>query len=521
MKEFVKNFLIGIALTASGIAMIETPFSGSETYSIAAMIFMPIFGVILLFGGFIFLAPAISTAKSKFFKAKNTLESYIADSENEPKDVFSTFRADYAAFLLSNSAEENPKVQNDVTQMFRNILELHRRRLRRLNVSCRFKSVRKSHSINLPPVVSDKYSDGKYMIDEVKEDIAASTEYLKDGRIIYARTDNDIAHYTLASAKHITENEIVCPNCGATQTKEQLLDGCDYCGTKFMVEDLSEKISDFALRSDYELQYSRYKDVRKYFTPFVGFGVEAVVCFFYILYLIFNFSKLQQETGAGFLTMLGTGILTSVIAAIPFAFIAIGLFNTFVFPLIQLGASFSYVSKKILDKQKTAEKNNRQMQIFVKRTDPHFSIASFYSNVQNKLATVHFAETDEQINAFAVCDLSALKDGYKNVIDMQTEYISLNDYSVSNGLQKAYLEASVKLISFDGEKCTARNEHIRMLLTKSADCKTQVVCGPSVMTCKGCGTSLSLLEGKKCAYCGRDMDLEKHDWVIRDYQVLG
>ena len=520
MKEFIRNFLVGLALVAAGIGMIETPFSGGESYSILAMIFMPIFGVILLFGGFIFLGPALSTIKSKFFKAKSSLKSYIANAGTEPEDTFSTFRTDYADFLASNSTEENPKVQNDVTQMFRNILELQRRRLRRLNVSCSFKSVRKSHSINLPPVVSDKYSDGKYMIDEIKEDIAATTEYSKDGKIIYTRTDNDIAHYTVASAKHITENEIVCPNCGATQTKEQLLDGCDYCGTKFMVEDLSEKISDFALRSDYELQYSRYKNVRKYFTPFVGFGVEAVVWISYIVYMIFNFSKLQNESGAGFFTMLTSGLFISGIAALPFTFIAIGLFNAFVFPLIQLAASFSYVSKKVLDKQKNVEKNNRQMQVFVKKTDPYFSIASFYSNVQNKLATVHFAETDGQINAFAVCDLSGLKDGYKNVIDMQTEYISLKSYSVSNGLQNALLEAFVKLICLNGEKCTVRNEHISMLLTKSADCKTQVVCGPSVLKCKGCGTSLSLLEGKKCAYCGKDMDLEKHDWVIREYEVL-
>ena len=32
------------------------------------------------------------------------------------------------------------------------------------------------------------------------------------------------------------------------------------------------------------------------------------------------------------------------------------------------------------------------------------------------------------------------------------------------------------------------------------------------------GASLSLLEGKRCAYCGNELDLEQYDWVIREYR---
>jgi rRNA maturation endonuclease Nob1 len=518
MKDFIKSFLIGLALVASGIAMIETPFSGDEEYELAAYISMPIFGVMLLGAGIFFLAPAIQTIKSRISSKKENLKNAIANAGKEPEDLFSNFRAEYSSFLISGAQVENPDVQNHITQVFRNIIELRRNRLKRMNVLCHFKSIRKSHS-SLPPVLIEEYSDGKYQIEDVKEDIAATTDYLKDNKVIYTRTNNDIARYTVASAKYVSENKIICPNCGSEQTKEQLLDGCDYCGTKFMVEDFSEKITDFALRSDYELQYSRYKEARKKFTPYVGFAVEAVVCVAYILYMIFNCSQLRQESGAGVLTMIFGGILIAVIAALPFTFIMIGLFNAFVFPVIQIGASLTYVSKKILDKQKSAERNNQRMQKTVRAIDPYFSLSSFYSNVQNKLASVCFADTNSELNAFASSDLSYLKDRYKNVIDIQTEYISLKNYSVEKGLQKARVEAEIKLVSYDGVKCSVKNETVNILFTKSSACKTQVVCAPSLLRCKGCGASLSLLEGKKCKYCGQEMDLEQHDWVIREFKV--
>ena len=520
-KILVKELLIGFVLFAVGITMIEMAFTDKD-FKLAARISMPLFGLLFLVASSIFLGPAIKDLKALKEKRKNGLKNAIADADKEPEDNFSTFRSHYMDFFSGNDARENPKVQNDVTQIYKNILDLKRNRLEKMNVRFNFKSIRKSHSSFLPPLQSQKFSDGKYNIEDVKEDIASSSEFIKNENVIYSRTDNDIAHYTVASAKYVSQNEIACPNCGAPQTKEQLLDGCDYCKTKFMVEDLSEKITDFAMRSDYELQYNRYKEVRKTFAPRIGFTVEAVVCVFYILYLIISYPTLSKEleVGGG-LSYFFLGAVTAMLAAAPFAFIAIGLFYTFVFPVIQIGASINYVSKKILDKQKKAESNNRRMQDLVKNTDPNFSISAFYSNIQNKLATVFFAETNAQINAFAVSDLSGLKEKYKNVIDFETEYICMKDYSVKDNLQRARLEVAVKLVSLDGDKSSVKKENLEMLVTKSADCKTQVVCPPSLLICKGCGASLSLLEGKKCSYCGNEIDLEKHDWVIREYKEIG
>lgn len=43
---------------------------------------------------------------------------------------------------------------------------------------------------------------------------------------------------------------------------------------------------------------------------------------------------------------------------------------------------------------------------------------------------------------------------------------------------------------------------------QSAQCKTQVLYAPAVMTCHTCGTSIDLRQGKEYGYCGRDLELE-------------
>lgn len=512
----------GIIICLFGISIIQIFLEelfvdgeiGTESIQVC-LLFLPI----SLGGAFLFIL-GIFMVREWLARWKEKLTIHVTDEGIS--DIYTDFRADYAEFLQSDITKENPAVQNDVTQVFRNILQLRQNRLKKLGVQCHFKSSRKQHSESLSPVRPTKLTDGKYEIQAVTEDIAALTEYFKGNRRIYSQTDNEIAHYTVISACQRGDGTINCPNCGASQTREQLLDGCDYCKTKFMVEDLEEKISDFALRSDYDLQYNKYRDTRKKFIPYIGFWTWLVGFLCSLLFSILDTFLSAEETADfwedGFFLTALLYIVPPVWHGLVFAFFAVLIFVIFVFPLIQSYQSIGYIVKMRLDKHKPAEWNNWKIQKQIREFDSHFSIAAFCSNVQNKITAVHFAETEGQINAFAASDLSPNLGLYKDVIDVQTDDIMLQDYTVSEGLQKASVQANVRLLVLDGKKCNIKNETVKMLFTKSAECKTQVVCAPSVLRCRKCGASLSLLEGKRCAYCGNELNLEQYDWVIREYK---
>ena len=156
----------------------------------------------------------------------------------------------------------------------------------------------------------------------------------------------------------------------------------------------------------------------------------------------------------------------------------------------------------------------------VTKTDPLFSIQSFFGGVQNKLSAIHYAESPAEINAFSENDLSSLTGKYKDVVDVDIQDMKMESYGTDNMFQRAAVSAELRLLELHGGKIKERNEKVKMTLIKDAGCKTQAVCGASVLKCKGCGAPLSLMEGKTCRFCGSTLDLKKYDWVIERYGTV-
>ncbi|MBO4387324.1 MAG: hypothetical protein J5817_09985, partial [Treponema sp.] len=177
-KDFVKMFLLSGILFVCGVMMIETPITCWKEFSLMAKICMPIFGLLFLIPAFIIFTVTFGEYKKKYNLEKNN--RLQVDKGGLPaNDLFGKFRKDYADFLLTESGKENPEVQNDVTQMFRNIIDLRAKRLKSMNIQCKFESIRTNHT-SLPPLQRENFSDGKYKIQSVREDVIASTSFLKD-----------------------------------------------------------------------------------------------------------------------------------------------------------------------------------------------------------------------------------------------------------------------------------------------------------------------------------------------------
>ena len=102
------------------------------------------------------------------------------------------------------------------------------------------------------------------------------------------------------------------------------------------------------------------------------------------------------------------------------------------------------------------------------------------------------------------------------MVGIDVNHMKITDYRTDQKLQYAKVEAYLILTRYTGKKCVVRNEKLTLCLAKSLECRTQAVCAPAVLTYKGCGASLDLLQGKRCAYCDRELDLLQYDWAITD-----
>lgn len=513
----------GLGLAITGGMLLEGVMLASNAGEVVKTI---VFGGMLLVIGILALAAgciSISNAlkgKDIFvvmalkFKEKNLMK-------NPLRRFLVSFRNHYSEFFGKMGTKENEAIQWEATQIYRNLLGFRKKRLRRFGITCEMLVRNMKYSRRDGISVKD-FSDGKYDITEVEEEVASQTIYKKDGKEIYSQVDKDLACYTIVHTKQVGEDKILCPNCGMEATREELMDGCDYCGTKFLIEDLDDRVTDFSFRPDYKAALSRYKKERNRIcinlSLWIILGLSLILGVFVVATTGGVSGLLDAEDGI----MMNVWMIYIMVASLAFIIVPTitFLFGVLIFPIFLAGTvGANMISKSTLKKLKIGPKNDKSFTETIQKYDPNFSISNFYSSLQNKIASVIYAENKAQIEAFSAEDLSGFLGRYKDVINIETEYMGVLDYSVDETNQYILAEVCMRFLRYKENQCVSQEETWNVRLFKSAECKTQVLCAPAMMTCQSCGAPFDLLSGKECEYCGNIIQMENYDWVIQEIKV--
>ncbi|MCQ2535209.1 MAG: hypothetical protein MJ172_11690 [Clostridia bacterium] len=525
MRKLFKK-LVPIIFILFWLAVTETAYISEDTSSLEIGLTAVIFAPALIIGVVLLILSFRNRKSSKVKKAEAMMNSHgeiltrykMAHDSNDNEEFLTGFREQYADFFVSNLPENHP-IQKCVTQIYFNALQLHRNKLNKMGLTMHFKSERKEYGKT--PVREKKLFDMKYDVKDIDEDIAAKTIFMKDGKEIHTKTDSQTSHITILKAHVPGPNRVICPNCGMELDKNDLLDGCDYCGTKFMIEDLDSSVSGFSLRTNFEVQAQKYQSALDRFTTFVIYAIFTV-CVIFSAVLTFIASKMVfEDQNVGVFMIAFATLLTACITSGILSSILVPVSCAVLFPVVGVGRLALDVSRATYLRMKEAQKKDIENENKVKAHDNLFSISNFYSGVQNKLATVIYADNVDQANAFAAndADLSEAYNKFKDVIYMDITDIDLVKYTVDSNYQLAQVDAELKLLSYDSNKIKPYTQKVRLGLRKDVACKTQSICAPSVMMCQGCGLSRSLLDGKRCPNCGGLIDFEKFDWVINKLEV--
>ena len=438
----------------------------------------------------------------------------IVEDKNDLMRRLSSFRRSYSDFLAKEYEEENSSLQNDATQLMWHGTALQKKRLREHGLTLEMASERRAYTGGSAGIREKRYFDGRYQVRDVYEEISALRTIKRDGRMIKRIRDREVAHYTLLSANPVGGNKIICPNCGNTTTRENLLDGCDYCRTKFTVEDMKNRVDSFGLRRDFRTSESKKEAVREVMFPWTTLIVMLPLLYFGLI------GAFVYTPGMNIFVKLITGILAASLLGL-LGWCLKSIFLVLVTPLLLLITALSgRLDRNLIYRRKKEEEQEKAIAEEVRKSDPLFSIQSFFGGVQNKLSAIHYADSPAEINAFSETDLSAFLAKYQDLIDVDCQKMTMDSYRADSSLQRAAVSASIRMLVHSGNRIRVREERLRMTMVKDAACRTQAVCGPSVLRCKGCGASLSLMEGKTCRYCGKELDLKQYDWVIETYEVV-
>ncbi len=528
-------FILGCVLCLIGAVMLETMLFGIEADLIHIVIGIPM-GLLFIVPGILFIKTGFDSIKrgdatGRFFsKLKRNFKN---DSALSPKKVLEepdslgsskwgellkNFREHFSEFYSTASTKENESIQWDTTQIYRSVLGFRKNRLKKLGVSFDLLS-RRMPDTGTNDAEIRNFSDGKYNITEIEEGIATKVEYKREGKSLFSKIHNSIAYYTIVRSRQIGETGVICPNCGAEMTREALLDGCDFCGTKFLVEDLGNKVAEFAFRPDYDLEFARYSRIKNRIMGFIALAAVIGVVLYFTGYAVINVPVWMADEGAGVMSAVAAALFAIIISSVVFILAILILSWWIIVPLVISVLGMGVVSRKILKKLKSAPKYDKKFTGIIRKHDPHFSVATFYSGLQNKIASIAYAENEKQIQAFAYGDLKSMLGKYENVVDVDVEYMGIVGYNVDEKFQRAQVEANLKFTEIQDDKCITRNEQWGINLLKSAKCVTQIPCAPSLMRCRSCGQSIDFMNGKRCRFCDNEIALQEYDWVVENIKV--
>ena len=465
------------------------------------------------------------------FPLKMIFPAYpIVEDYDQLTSDMSSFKESYSEFMNNTeNKKSNSRIQNYATQLLWHCIYLQKKRMEKLDVQIKLESSRLSYSKKSAPVRSALYFDGKYNVNDVYEEIYSVRIFRHENHDIKRVYNKEVAHYTFLSARNVGKEEVVCPNCGSISSRSNLIDGCDFCGTKFTIEDLDNRVASFGFRRDFQVSEGKRKAIKKliypwvYFMGAISFAYMGFLMPFFIVFKDFNV-PLKLVIPLLFCLVIMGLIITSFTAFC--GFFLTNVLMIFIVPAViffnicfkSLNAAMNY---KLVYRSRKEQDQENKMAYKVREIDPLFSIQSFFGGVQNKLYAIHFADKKNQVNAFSDLDLSKyLLKKYENVVDIETLSLSMTSYRIKEGVQIATVIASLLLREYRNNKIKNRVEYVKMQLEKSEHCKTQAVCGPSILKCEKCGGNLSLLEGKTCKFCGNELDMREHDWIITKYSSI-
>lgn len=392
------------------------------------------------------------------------------------------------------------ELANEVTQPYWQSMRLMKRRLtsKGLRMDMPVWELPEER-VNSRPEQVTIHQDGSDTIGVSVRDVVAHRSFWCGNKKIYSKKEKEICAVHALKA-NVQEEEAACPNCGHIGKISEYIDGCDYCGCVFTVNDFETKISGFFLEENIT---AKVKKILK------GAAIFCLVMGMLLLLLtILSFMGMIKADMAG-----GNdrGVLTNLITMVISASTVPVMWNTFTGLVVVSGIAGALLLF-LFPKQIAGES-------IVKEVIPEFSAQDFLQNLEYKIRNIHFADSDAEAVTFTSCDMKDIVKQYKDVVDCSMRKLHFTD--IRQDEEKYYLQltADLKLSMYNGRRI--RNKHERVQLTVSG--KKEVFLKNTLAIreykCPNCNGSVSLLEGGKCDYCGTNLDYENYSWLIDEYKT--
>lgn len=348
--------------------------------------------------------------------------------------------------------------------------------------------------------VADTQTDGGNIVRSSSRDVIAERKIYRGEKLIYKQKNKEISHVHLLKSKVIGDSA-ECPNCGHLGKIAAFIDGCDYCGSKYVVNDFETKVSGFSLEEN-----TSKKSRSTFYKGLLALGIITVLI---VALGIFSFmiliSLLQAgNNGKDAITSILPGLfaITYVPALLKSLIIMLVLFAIFGVLL------YSFYQKNILGEEK------------VKAVIPNFSAYDFYQNLEYKLRSIHMADDAHKVSSFATFDLGSIVANYQNVVDCNMTRLIFQNARKNGSQYEIEAVVTLRLFWYDGKRIKNCYEKVKCRLSGTDAILKNNYFAIREYKCPDCGGNINILDGGNCEYCKTKLDYSKFGWMLSNYQII-
>ena len=342
-----------------------------------------------------------------------------------------------------------------------------------------------------------------YKAGFTKKRLTVNKRIMKNGSCIYEE-NADMMVCTDQLMKDGEDTYVECPKCGHKDTISAFIGGCSYCNSKFHIQENDLKISSFYMKNDYEKGISRklgrmWKAATFVLIPSIIFVVPLFVIACIIDAFFSNAELIKKVVDTG-LHISGTTLLLSL------AFWLCLIFVNIIRWIYYDNHMFVRINYSPF---------NRELREEIK----DFSSEVFVQNLEMILRNIHMTNRAEDVNVFTRIEMSRIVDCYSNVIDCSLTDIKFIDFKELENEYVLIANVGMDVYRYMGEKIDKQYEALTLTLSGIKDMVIDNISVISMYECESCGSTVNLLNGGVCEYCGSKIPYEKYNFIIDNYRI--
>lgn len=398
-----------------------------------------------------------------------------------------------------NGVYGDEDLQEMTTQPFWQSMRLTKRRL--LSKGLHMDLEMQDHVLkkNLRDSCAEVSEDSSNMVGMHRRDVITKRNFTLNERRLRSKKEYEHLNIYMLQGKVEGENA-TCPNCGHVGKLSEYIDGCDYCGSLFTVKDFETKVSGFSLEENTEHKLKRTMG-KTALTLAIITGVliaMGAVCLGVLMILL-----MSGNNGLGAIGSMWGFMIAVDLVPVGFRCIWILLFI-----FLALRILFLHVYGSRIVKEDVAQS-----------AIPNFSGEDFCQNLEYKLRNIHMTDNAAEVAAFASCSLEEIVRKYQDVVDCNvTRCKFIGAYEQDNAYRVRTL-VTMRLTTLKKQKIRTKYERIMLVLSGKKDVVNKKEVALREYKCEGCNTSINILEGNTCRYCGAPVDYARYGWVINEYAI--